>query len=73
MITERGTLILSKLTGAADVLTETLQVNPFDIEEVSHAIQEALTTPLEKGVKNALLSSGSKLSRSMFTAGPRGS
>ena len=53
LITERGTLILSKLTGAANVLTETLQVNPFDIEEVSHAIQEALTTPLERREERA--------------------
>ena len=48
LITESGTLILSSLTGAAQVLTETLRVNPFDIEEVSNAIKEALTTPEDK-------------------------
>ena len=53
LITQSGTLILSNLTGAADVLTETLRVNPFDIEEVSHAIKEALTTPEEKRKERA--------------------
>ena len=42
LVTERGALILSNLTGAADVLKETFLVNPYDIEGVARTIKLAL-------------------------------
>ena len=41
-----GVLILSKLAGAARELSSALQVNPYDMRAVSHAIQAALSMPL---------------------------
>jgi trehalose 6-phosphate synthase/phosphatase len=38
-----GALILSEFAGAADELTDALIVNPYDIEGVAAAIQQALT------------------------------
>ena len=43
---DKGVLILSELTGAANELSEALQVNPTDIGEVSGAINAALEMPL---------------------------
>lgn len=43
---EKGVLILSKFTGAAQELTEALQVNPYDIEESSAALAAALDMPV---------------------------
>ena len=43
---ERGVLILSKFAGAAQELTEALQVNPYDIEEASGALAAALRMPV---------------------------
>jgi alpha,alpha-trehalose-phosphate synthase [UDP-forming] len=43
-----GTLILSRFAGAARELTGALQVNPFAVEEVAQAIEEALTMPEEE-------------------------
>ena len=40
---QRGVLILSEMAGAADELTEAIQVNPNDIPSLSRAIYEALT------------------------------
>ncbi len=40
---ERGVLVLSRFTGAARELTEALLVNPYDLEEASSALAEALT------------------------------
>jgi trehalose 6-phosphate synthase len=40
---ERGVLILSQFTGAARELTESLIVNPYDVEEASSALATALT------------------------------
>jgi trehalose 6-phosphate synthase/phosphatase len=45
-IGQRGVLILSELAGAASELGEALLVNPMDEEELSDAINEALTMPL---------------------------
>lgn len=39
---DRGVLILSELAGAANELSEAIQVNPMDREEVSEAILQAL-------------------------------
>ena len=44
---DRGLLILSHLTGAAEVLDASILVNPYDIESISEAIAEAVKTPLE--------------------------
>ena len=43
---DKGVLILSELTGAANELSEALLVNPTDVEEVADAIDEALTMHL---------------------------
>jgi trehalose 6-phosphate synthase/phosphatase len=43
---DKGVLILSELTGAANELSEAIQVNPTDIEEVAKAIDAALRMPL---------------------------
>ncbi|MDI1281531.1 MAG: trehalose 6-phosphate synthase [Brevundimonas sp.] len=43
-----GVLILSRFAGAAAQMTEALIVNPFSREELSDAIQRALTMPLEE-------------------------
>jgi trehalose 6-phosphate synthase len=41
-----GVLILSRFAGAAHELTEALIVNPFDVDEVAEAIDQALTMEL---------------------------
>lgn len=43
-----GVLILSNLAGAARELTAALQVNPYDVRGVSHAMQAALSMPLNE-------------------------
>lgn len=40
-----GVLVLSRFAGAARQLTEALIVNPYDLSEMSEAIQEALIMP----------------------------
>ena len=40
---DKGVLILSELTGAASELSESVLVNPTDVEEVADAIETALT------------------------------
>ncbi|MGE0628155.1 MAG: trehalose-6-phosphate synthase [Hyphomicrobiaceae bacterium] len=40
-----GVLVLSRFAGAAEDLLEALLVNPYDVDEVAHAMQEALTMP----------------------------
>jgi trehalose 6-phosphate synthase/phosphatase len=44
----KGVLILSELAGAANELNEALLVNPTDTNEVSNAINRALTMPVEE-------------------------
>jgi trehalose 6-phosphate synthase/phosphatase len=44
---ERGLLILSRLTGASEVLDASILVNPYDIVSISDAIKEAVRTPLD--------------------------
>lgn len=43
-----GVLILSRFAGAAEQMGEALLVNPFSREELSDAINQALTMPLEE-------------------------
>ncbi len=43
-----GVLILSPLAGAARELTGALQVNPYDTRGLAHAMQAALTMPLQE-------------------------
>ena len=46
-----GVLILSRFAGAAEQMGEALLVNPFSREELSDAIQRALTMPLEERIR----------------------
>jgi trehalose 6-phosphate synthase len=41
-----GVLILSSLAGAARELGGALQVNPYDLRGIAHAIQQAFSMPL---------------------------
>lgn len=43
-----GVLILSRLAGAAEDMTEALLINPYDIEEIAVAYHQAFTMPLEE-------------------------
>jgi trehalose 6-phosphate synthase len=42
---EQGVLVLSRFTGAARELTDAVQANPFDIEELAAGLHAALTMP----------------------------
>ena len=41
-------LVLSRLAGAAEELTEAIIVNPYDPEEITEAMHAALTMPLDE-------------------------
>lgn len=43
---DKGVLVLSELTGAANELSESVMVNPTDMDEVADAINTALIMPL---------------------------
>lgn len=43
-----GVLVLSRFAGAAEDLEEALIVNPYDTDEVAHALQQAIKMPLEE-------------------------
>ena len=45
---EQGVLVLSHFTGAARELTESLSVNPYDLEEASAALAAALAMPKDE-------------------------
>jgi len=45
---ERGVLVLSQFTGAARELTESLVVNPYDIDQASEALATAVSMPAEE-------------------------
>jgi trehalose 6-phosphate synthase len=45
---ERGVLVLSKFAGAAGELTDALIVNPYDLEEVSGALERAIAMPADE-------------------------
>lgn len=49
---KHGSLILSEFTGAAQSLNGALIVNPWNTDELSHAIYESLTLPEEKKKAN---------------------
>jgi trehalose 6-phosphate synthase len=49
--TRDGVLILSELTGAAYLLPEALQVNPYDLGGLADAIKAALEMPLDEKKK----------------------
>lgn len=49
---KKGSLILSEFAGAAQSLNGAIIVNPWNIEELSDAIKESLTLPIEKKVIN---------------------
>jgi alpha,alpha-trehalose-phosphate synthase [UDP-forming] len=51
---ERGSLILSKFTGASRELTEALIVNPYAIEELADALAVAISMPIEERRKRML-------------------
>ncbi len=44
----KGMLILSEFAGAAETLTEAIQVNPYNPEGVADALHEAISTPEEE-------------------------
>ncbi len=46
-----GVLVLSRFAGAAEDLREALIVNPYDADEVAHAIQRAITMPREERIE----------------------
>jgi trehalose 6-phosphate synthase len=46
-----GTLILSRFTGAAKELTDSILINPYSIEEFSDAIKTAIEMPVEEKKK----------------------
>lgn len=48
----KGALVLSEFAGAAQLLNGAIIVNPWNIEELSDAIQESLTLPDEKKAFN---------------------
>jgi trehalose 6-phosphate synthase len=43
-----GVLVLSLFAGAAEILPDALQVNPFDTAATAEAMRVALTMPLEE-------------------------
>lgn len=43
-----GVLVLSRFAGAADELTDSLLVNPYDPDEIAEAMDRALEMPLEE-------------------------
>src|SRR4051812_20640559 len=62
----RGTLILSKFTGASRELTEALIVNPYAIEEIADAIAVAIALPVEERRKRMLAMKSKVESHSAF-------
>ncbi len=46
-----GVLILSRFAGAAEELTDALIINPFDADEIAHAMHEALSMPHEERLR----------------------
>ncbi len=43
-----GVLVLSRFAGAAEDLQKALIVNPYDIDDIAHALEQALTMPIEE-------------------------
>ncbi len=49
--TDPGVLVLSRLAGAAEELTEAVLINPYDVDGVADGIHRALSMPLEERVE----------------------
>ena len=47
---EKGALILSRFTGASHELSDAFIVNPYDTDELAHAIHKALSMPEEEQI-----------------------
>ncbi len=47
-----GTLVLSEFAGAAEELRKAVLINPFDVDGIATAIEEALVTPPEEQVRS---------------------
>jgi len=45
---DRGVLVLSKFTGAAQEFTDAILVNPFDVEQLAAGLHAALSMPVEE-------------------------
>jgi trehalose 6-phosphate synthase len=43
-----GVLVLSRFAGAAEDLEEALIVNPYDLDDIAHALEQALNMPLDE-------------------------
>ena len=43
-----GVLVLSRFAGAAEDMEEALIVNPYDLDDIAHALQQALMMPTEE-------------------------
>ena len=48
--TDPGILVLSRFAGAADELSQSLIVNPYEVDEIADAIAKALAMPLEERI-----------------------
>lgn len=46
-----GVLILSRFAGAAEELTDALIINPYDADEIAHAMHQALAMPLDERLR----------------------
>jgi trehalose 6-phosphate synthase len=44
-------LVLSRFAGAAEDLQEALIVNPYDIDDIAHAMEQALNMPIEERIE----------------------
>lgn len=43
-----GVLVLSRFAGAAEDLEEALIVNPYDVDDIAHAMEQGLSMPLQE-------------------------
>jgi trehalose-6-phosphate synthase len=50
-VNDSAVLILSEFAGAAAELTEALQVNPYDMDEMAAKIKQAIEMPVEEKQK----------------------
>ncbi len=50
-VSDHGVLVLSELTGAAYLLSESLQVNPFDAEGLVVILKEAIEMPVDERIQ----------------------
>jgi hypothetical protein len=62
---------LSKFAGAAEEMEEALLVNPLDTQDVTFAIQRAITMPLEERIERHARPAGPHSQRAMWPPGAR--